>query len=252
MTKTDYMNALKLALQDLPGDIQEELLWTYEGKFIDGMVAGKSEQEVIAQLPTPALVAIQQKAAIHLRQFKNKVSVGNLARLIVALFGLMIFNLLMLIPALFCFAMLSSAFITALSLYFAGILLTAGGITGVDELHIHDTPYQLVVDHSPATADRQIDKQARVDISASGIQVNGESVAEDEQQTKRLRIAEPVDIQINLGKQLDLYDVFKGISMIIGSVALMMLSMFLTGLSFRGFRQYLRWNFSQLRLTPAT
>jgi hypothetical protein len=45
MTKSDYMNALKLALQDLPGDIQEELLWTYEGKFIDGMVAGKSEQE---------------------------------------------------------------------------------------------------------------------------------------------------------------------------------------------------------------
>ena len=43
MTKTDYMNALKLALQDLPGDIQEELLWTYEGKFIDGMVAPTAE-----------------------------------------------------------------------------------------------------------------------------------------------------------------------------------------------------------------
>lgn len=251
MTKTDYMNALKLALQDLPGDVQEELLWTYEGKFIDGMVADKSEQEVIARLPAPALVAIQQKAAIHLRQFKNKVSVGNLARLIVALFGLMIFNLLMLIPALFCFAMLSSAFITALSLYFAGIFLTAGGITGVDELHIHDTPYQLVVDHSPATANSQINKQAGVNISSSGIQVNGGPVAEGDRQTKRVQVIEPVDIHINLGKQLDLYDAFKGIGMVIGSVLLLMLSMFLTAFSFRGFRQYLRWNFSQLRLTPA-
>lgn len=248
MTKTDYMNALKLALQDLPGDIQEELLWTYEGKFIDGMVAGKSEQEVIAQLPTPALVAIQQKAAIHLRQLKNKVSVGNLARLVVALFGLAIFNLLMLIPALVCFATLSSAFITALSLYFAGILLAAGGISGVDELHIHDAPHQFAVAYSPDPANSQTNN---VDISASGIQVNGTSVTEEEHQTKRLRISEPVDIHINLGKQLDLYDVFKGIGMIIGSILLLMLSMLLTGLSFRGFRQYLRWNFSQLKLTPA-
>jgi len=82
MTKTDYMNALRLALQDLPGDIQEDVLWTYEGKFIDGMVANKSEQEIIAQLPAPALVASQQKAAMHFRQFKSKVSVGNLSRLI--------------------------------------------------------------------------------------------------------------------------------------------------------------------------
>lgn len=252
MTKTDYMNALSLAIQDLPGAIQEELLWTYEGKFIDGMVAGKSEQEIISKLPSPALVASQQKAALQFRQFKNKVSVGNLARLIVALFGLAIFNLLMLIPALVCFIMLSGAFIAALSFYFAGILLTAGGISGVDELRIHDAPHQLAVTQAPAGENVQKIGPASVDISASGIQINGESVADSGTQAKRTQAEEPLDIHISLGKQLDIYDVFKGIGMIIGSVVLLMLSMFLTGLSFRGFRQYLRWNFSQLSLTPAT
>lgn len=250
MTKTDYMNALRLALQDLPGDIQEELLWSYEGKFIDGMVAGKSEQEIISQLPAPALVASQQKAAMHFRQFKSKVSVGNLARLIVALLGLAIFNLLMLIPAIVCFAMLSSAFVMALFFYIFGILLTAGGISGVDELHIYDAPHRVTVGHSPTPDNGQIKRPAELEISASGIEANGQSVPEGGHQAGRTRVAEPLDIHIRLGKQQGLYDVLKGIVMIIGSILLLMLSMFLSRLSFRGFRQYLRWNFSQLRLMP--
>jgi hypothetical protein len=147
--------------------------------------------------------------------------------------------------------MLSSAFITALSLYFAGILLTAGGITGVDELHIHDIVSDFV-DHSPATADRQIDKQAGSIFQRPGFRsmVNLLRKMSSRQNDSGSR-SRSISRLISANNLISTMYSKASHDHRIGDF-LLMLSMFLTGLSFRGFRQYLRWNFSQLRLTPAT
>ena len=125
MNKTEYMNTLRRELEGLPAELIEDTLWTYEGKFVDGMVAGQTEEEIAAKLPTPQLVAAQKRANLRLTTLKNDFSPSNLLSLLVATLGVLVFNLLMVFPAVVYTAMLFSAYATSLAFYFAGIIMTA-------------------------------------------------------------------------------------------------------------------------------
>ncbi|MFZ6875260.1 DUF1700 domain-containing protein [Undibacterium sp. Di27W] len=283
MNKTAYMNALRLALEGLPAAVIEETMWAYEAKFVDAMVAGKSEEEIAAGLPKPELVAAQKKTSTRYQALKSNFSLGNIAGLLVALIGLMIFNLFMLIPAVVYFSLLCTGYLFALGMYVAGIGITAASLSGVDQFSF-DVPVGQHHMHRHREGKFMKNHNVRVDVSETGIQIDGEKLKDAEQSASSVSVpatpaasaivsavtpvtpiapvtpvkpVTPVSTQaehhsdslhIELGNQFSGTKLLSGLGLLLGSIALMMLSMFLTKYTFIGFKHYLRWNLSQLQL----
>ncbi|MES2073497.1 MAG: DUF1700 domain-containing protein [Pseudomonadota bacterium] len=173
MDKTEYMNALRQALEGLPAAAIEETMWTYERKFLDAMVAGRSEQEIAAGLPKPSLVAAQKKTSVRYDEVKKNFSMGNTAGLFVSLIGLLVFNLFMMIPAIMYFSLLFASYIAALALYVGGIGITAASLSGVSQFNF-DVPagQHVIVDDDDVRMHRHSHRgSVRVDIGPTGIMV---------------------------------------------------------------------------------
>jgi|GEM_PF-1379276 len=190
MNKTAYMNALRLALEGLPASVIEETMWTYERKFVDALVAGQSEEEIAASLPKPELVAVQKKASSKYQALKSDFSLGNIAGLLVALIGLMIFNVFMLIPAITYFSLLCSAYILAMGMYVAGIGITAASISGVDQFTV-ELPTGKHHVHRHENRQRMKNNNVRVDITETGILVDGENLDEGDQSVSAIVASAP-------------------------------------------------------------
>lgn len=272
MNKTAYMNALRQALDGLPASVIEDTMWEYERKFVDAMVAGKSEEEIAAGLPKPELLAAQKRASTRYEALKTNFSLGNVAGLLVALIGLMIFNLFMLIPAVVYFSLLCSAYIVALVMYVAGIGITAASISGVEQFSV-DIPAGRHYVHNHNDNHRMHKHNVRVDVTETGILIDGEK--QDDNGEATAVVASPVaasaasaasipavtrtvrtetqteKLHIEVGNHFSGTKLFTGLGLLLGSIALMMLSMFMTKYTFIGFKHYLRWNLSQLQLGHA-
>lgn len=249
MNKTAYMNALRQALDGLPAKVIEDTMWEYERKFTDAMAAGKSEEEIAAGLPKPELLAAQKNASTRYEALKTNFSLGNVASLLVALIGLMIFNLFMLIPAVAYFSLLYSTYVVALVMYVAGIGITAASISGVEQFSV-DIPAGRQHVH------RHHDRNVSVDITETGILIDGEKL-DDSGKTasvvaqKGSTESHAEKLHIEVGNQYSVKKLFAGLGLLLGSILLMMLSLFMTKYTFIGFKHYLRWNLSQLQLSHA-
>ncbi|MES2037455.1 MAG: DUF1700 domain-containing protein [Pseudomonadota bacterium] len=280
MNKTAYMNALRQALDGLPASVIEDTMWEYERKFVDAMIAGKSEEEIAAGLPKPELLAAQKKASTRYAALKTNFSLGNVAGLLVALIGLMIFNLFMLIPAVAYFSLLCSAYIVAMVMYVAGIGITAASISGVEQFSV-DIPAGRHHVHNHNDNHRMHKHNVRVDVTETGILIDGEkqddngdaaavlasssassvassvaasaaSAASTPAVTRTVRTETQTEkLHIEVGNHFSGTKLFTGLGLLLGSIALMMLSMFMTKYTFIGFKHYLRWNLSQLQLGHA-
>ncbi|MBC3885858.1 DUF1700 domain-containing protein [Undibacterium griseum] len=243
MDKTEYMNTLKLALQDFPGPVQEEILWDYEGQFVDGMMAGEIEQEIISRLPKPQLIVAQKRARLHYQALRQRFSISRLGHLVVALFGLATFNLLMAIPALVYCSALCATYIAALVLYLSGVLITGVALSGAEHVTI-EFPQGLSLPakhHSMSVLQREIE----VNIDAAGVVAGGKAVPEASAAAPH---QPPTDsISIFLGRQFGAAEALKGSGMIAAGILLLMSCMWLTRYTWRGFRTYLEWNLNLLR-----
>lgn len=284
MDKTEYMNALRQALEGLPAAAIEETMWAYERKFLDAMVAGRSEQEIAAGLPQPSLVAAQKKASVRYEEVKENFSLSNMAGLFVSLIGLLVFNLFMIIPAAVYFSLLVATYVAALALYVAGIGITAASLSGVSQFNF-DIPAasHVMADESDVRIHRHRHTgSVRVDISPAGIMVEEDdspaSVAADKKATGQssatasaslppVPSAPPVpavpaaeskpatasnagdtsNIHVNVGNHVQGYHVWKGLALLLGGIALFLFSLFMTRYTFIGFKHYLQWNVSLLK-----
>lgn len=289
MNKSEYMNALKQSLDGLPTAVVEETMWAYESKFIDALMAGRSEEQVAASLPSPQLVAAQQRSKARLDAFKHRASPANLAALLVALLGVMVFNLFMIIPAIVYVSMLVAAYVTSLSFYVAGIAIAAGGMSGVEhfkfDMPSHNHHVVIIDDHDLKFHGRN---NVTVDITPVGINIeDGDTESSDSVEplastSSKTTTNNPVNsassvvansassavasntlgastiaieskakqggIQVNVDNGLNRYHVLQGIGFLLGGIALFMLCLFMTKYTFIGFKNYLQWNMSLLRL----
>ncbi len=71
MTKQQYLDALRQAMQGLPPETVAKTLAYYEQRYIDGMVAGQSEDEVYKKLDDPRKIAMKLSANAHLNAFEQ-------------------------------------------------------------------------------------------------------------------------------------------------------------------------------------
>ncbi|MFZ6649211.1 DUF1700 domain-containing protein [Undibacterium sp. TJN25] len=302
MDKTEYMNALRQALEGLPAEVIEETMWGYERKFIDAMVAGRSEEEIAASLPRPSLVAAQKKTSVRYEEVKRDFSLGNVASLFISLIGLLVFNLFMLIPATVYFCLLFATYVCALAFYGVGIGITAASLSGVPQFNF-DIPVhgRVVVAGSDVQMRRhQHAGNVRVDISPAGIIVDDDSDADDivddadnsrsttvtivstPAASKTAVVAAPAasapaapaaasiggsavapaiasagsaadesKVRVNVGNHVKHHHIWEGLGLLFGGILLFLFALFMTRYTFIGFKNYLQWNISLLKLPAA-
>lgn len=268
-SKLDYLDALKRALMGLPPDVQAKTLAWYEQRFVDGAAVGRSEPDVAKELGDPRDVALTLRTNAHFAQLSHKPApTSSVARTVVSGFGLLVFNLFMLIPAAVFASLLMALYMSAFGVYVSGIAVTASGLAGSNEL-VLSAPLSRM---DATNDDGAGETQTRVSIGEHGIQVYEEPVlrpdlrpdAGDNEQTadvvvddrdKRSRVlrgAEAVaERRIQITTDLDpdsrTTQVVLGCGLILGGIALFLLSLVFSKYTIAGIRRYVNMNMSLLK-----
>ena len=286
MNKAEYMNELRQELNGLPANVVEDTMWAYEGRFVDGMAAGRNELDIAASLPAPHIVAAQKRASLRYQELKENATPTNFASVLIALIGLMMFNFFMIIPAIFGSVFLFTGYLSSMALYFIGIVITATVLAGVPEInlniptrhyhHIYENVADDVSDGIKVDSNEDMKKEfsvhhgnVRVDITSKGITIDNDELSDAHVKStpststpapsnmkveKQIENKEPVDksvVHLSIGHHLKTIDIFQGLAFLFGGVALFMLCLFTTKYTFVGFKKYLLWNVSLLRQSAA-
>ena len=262
MTKQQYLDALRLAMQGLPPETVAKTLAYYEQRYIDGLVAGRSEEEVYKELDEPRKIAMTLRATAHLNAFEQKKTPVNLARMLVSFIGLAIFNLFMVIPAMVYASLLGAIYISAFGFYIGGVALTASGLSGQNELAL-EGPLRHLMEFTNAHFDTSEDEEDaqgwRVSINSMGVQVNKDDAesppADDEglsRSGKLLNRAEAVaagDVHIttDFDSGARTTQSLIGLGLILGGIGLCLISIVLTRYTVIGLKRYAAMNASLLR-----
>jgi uncharacterized membrane protein len=258
MGKLEYLDALKRAMLGLPPDVQAKTLAYYEQRFVDGVAAGRGEPDVARELDDPRKIAMTLRASAHLNTFSENKNPANLLRLAVSAVGLAIFNLFMIVPAVVYSALLFALYACALAFYLAGIATTASGLAGANEL-VLDWPSRFVT-----LDDDGRGRQMRVEIGERGIIVRQEhpQVADplppedhddaDDRHSRALRGAEALaDSTLRISTDMDAESrttqTLFGLGLVLGGIALFLLSLVITRYTFIGLKRYVQMNRSLLK-----
>jgi uncharacterized membrane protein len=280
MGKLEYLELLKRAMLGLPPDVQAKTLGYYEQRFVDGINAGRSEQDVWQELDDPKKIAMTLRANSYSAQFNSqagaqaaaqsgtqfgaqfgsipeKRSPATALRVLVSGAGLAIFNLFMIVPAMVYSALLLSLYVAALAFYLGGIAITASGLAGNGDLLL-DLPARYVnIDADDPEGKRQI----RVQIDETGINVHEEGAsrsgtAGDEpgvRDNSRLRRGAEVvagntlHITTDMDADSRTTQTLFGFGLVLGGIALFLLSLVLTRYTAIGIKRYVQMNFSLLK-----
>jgi len=262
MGKLEYLDALKRALAGLPPEIQARTLAWYEQRFVDGVAAGRREEDVAHELGDPRQVAVTLRTNAHLDALKDKKPAGAPLRTLLSGLGLLVFNLFMAIPAAVYASLLVALYASAFGFYVSGIAITASGLAGANEL-VLSAPLQ----HMVVTDDEEWQRgrsQTRVSISENGIHVFDEQVEPDEpppadlakdrdrSAMRVIRGAEAVaERKIQITTDLDpdsrTTQTLFGCGLILGGIALFLLALVISRYTLIGLRRYARMNMSLLK-----
>jgi uncharacterized membrane protein len=263
MGKLEYLDALKRAMLGLPPDVQAKTLAYYEQRFVDGVAAGRGEPDVARELDDPTKIAMTLRASAHLSTFTERKNPANVLRVAVSAVGLAIFNLFMIVPAMVYSALLFALYVCALTFYLAGIATTASGLAGANEL-VLDWPSRFVTIDDDGRG-----RQMRIEIGSHGINVTQErpQVADplppadpdsDADRSSRLersramRSAEALaDSTVRISTEMDAESrttqTLFGLGLVLGGIALFLLSLVITRYTFIGLKRYLQMNRSLLK-----
>ncbi len=263
MGKLEYLEALKRAMLGLPPDVQARTLAYYEQRFVDGVAAGRGEPDVARELDDPTKIAMTLRASAHLNTFTEKKNPANVLRVAVSAVGLAIFNLFMIVPAMVYSALLFALYVCALTFYLAGIATTASGLAGANELLL-DWPSSLVTIDDDGRG-----RQMRIEIGSHGINVTQErpQVADPLppadpdggagrgnrlERSRAVRGAEALaDSTVRISTDMDAESrttqTLFGLGLVLGGIALFLLSLVVTRYTFVGLKRYLQMNRSLLK-----
>ncbi|KRB96485.1 DUF1700 domain-containing protein [Duganella sp. Root198D2] len=259
MSKHEYLDALKKALAGLPPEVAARTMAYYEQRFIDSLAAGRTEEEIAAELDEPRKIAMTLRANAHRSAFEQKSNPATLARMLLSLIGLGIFNLFMVVPAAVFSALLVSIYASAFAFYISGIAITATGLAGANELVLTGPLRHLVIfDDAGDQVDARM--QTKIAISDHGIEVFQEPSAglrkewdeADSKSEKWLEGAEAmaeggVHIISDLDNESRATQTAVGIGLILLGIVLSLASIVVTRYSLIGLKRYIQMNVALLR-----
>ena len=258
MNKQDYLEALRRALAGLPPDLVAKTLDYYEQTFIEGAAAGRSEHEIADDLGDPKKIALTLRSSTHRQAFEQKKTPVNLLRLLVSLVGLAIFNLFMVVPAAVYAALLATLYAVGLSFYLAGIAITASGLSGANEL-VLEGPLRHVFIHDGGEGDEQ--RETRITIGDKGIEIDHvpgplqREPAEAEAPGASSRMMERAEalagggirISTDMDRDARTTQTVFGVGMLLGGIAIFLLSLVVTRYTLIGIKRYIAMNVSLLK-----
>jgi len=151
MTRFEFIEALKQALTGLPPDLIARTVAEYERRIFEASAAGQSEDEIMAGLGEPQQIADDLRAglapkvpAVLPSPVATTAPVSapkgpiNAVRMFFSFIGLMLFNLFLVTPVTVYAALLFAAYVTSLAFFGGGIVLTAGGVSGVNQIVLNE------------------------------------------------------------------------------------------------------------------
>jgi uncharacterized membrane protein len=260
MNKQAYLDALQKALAGLPPATVARTMAYYEQHFIDGMAAGRSEEDIAEELGEPRKIAMTLRANVHMDAYEQKKTPVNLARMAVSFIGLAVFNLFMVVPAMVFASLLAAAYACAFAFYISGVAVTASGLAGTNELVLEGPLREFA--HFGDSA-RQA--QTRVSIGSTGIEVfqddsrergqAGEEHDDDDGATASGRMLEKaervangsVKISTELDNESRVTQAAFGMGMVLLGIVLCLISLVVTRYTVAGIKRYIQMNFSLLR-----
>ena len=269
MGKLEFLEALKRAMSGLPDEAQAKTLAFYEQRFIDGAAAGLSEEEVARDAGDPKKIAMTLRANTHMAAFAEKKNPATALRMLVSALGLAIFNLFMVVPAMVYGSLLAAVYACALAFYLFGVAVTAIALSGTSTVTLKSPVQRWAMAHD--LVDRDDFAQTRVSINDQGIHVyqdkgqeteaeraaeaaaNEERDGVDRNRSERvMRRAEAVaERGIVISNDLDsgsrTNQAVFGIGMVLGGIALFLLSLVITKYTFIGIKRYIQMNISLLK-----
>jgi uncharacterized membrane protein len=251
MRKLEFLEALKRSMIGLPPETQAKTLAYYEQRFVDGVAAGRSEEDVGRELDDPKKIAMTLRASAHMSAFQEKKSPANLLRVLLTGVGLAIFNLFMVVPAAVFAALLAALYASAIGFYISGIGITAFGLAGVNDIKLN-VPQVIIHD------DDEDSGQTRVSIGETGIQVYQDKPHRDPGDDNSIgdsrvrRGAEAlagrtVHISTDLDAGSRTTQTLFGAGMVLGGIVLFLAALVVTRFSLLGAKRYIQMNFSLLR-----
>lgn len=246
MGKLEYLDALKRAMLGLAPETQARTLAYYEQRFVDGIAAGRSEQDIATQLDDPRKIAMTLRASTHMEAFAVKKTPTNALRVVVSALGLAIFNLFMVVPAMVFGSLLAALYACALAFYVAGIAITASGLSGANELVLAG-PLRHVTFGDDGSAETT---QTRVSIGNHGIHVHQDKVPLGDQSGaagKDTRAERGIHISTDMEAGSRTTQTLLGLGTVLGGIVLFLLSLVVTKYTFIGIKRYVRMNLSLLK-----
>ncbi|MES2324093.1 MAG: DUF1700 domain-containing protein [Pseudomonadota bacterium] len=174
MGKLEFLDALKRAMTGLAPELQAKTLAYYEQRFVDGVAAGQAEADIAKAFDDPKKIAMTLRASTHMKAFEEKKNPANALRMLVAVVGLAIFNLFMVVPAIVYASLLFALYVCGLAFYSAGIIITASGLSGANEVALSGPLREIFVQDD---GDRR-NVPTKVLISSEGVRVSTDPLSE--------------------------------------------------------------------------
>jgi uncharacterized membrane protein len=259
VSKLEFIDALKRAMEGLPIEAQAKTLAYYEQRFVDAAAAGLSEDEIVADLGDPRKIAMSLRASAHaesLQQQPARSAPASAMRVLFSAIGLAIFNLFMIIPGAVYASLVAALYACTLAFYGSGIVIAASGVAGANELTL-DAPLRnvrvgdgVVIENS-RTPTRVVIDESGIRVSEISRDRDGDGDNEDPAD-RVIDRAEQVALEgIQISTEMDDASrtkmVVVGVGLVLLGVGLALMSIVVTRWTFIGLKRYVQMNISLLK-----
>lgn len=124
MNKETFLAQLHAFSTKIPNSERQDILQDYEEYFTNGLLDGKSEEQIAASLGSPKTIGRELSAAYHLEKAGTTVTSGNLMRAMWAVIGLGFFNLIIVLGPFVAFVgIIFAGWITGIGFAAAPLLI---------------------------------------------------------------------------------------------------------------------------------
>lgn len=254
MGEQDYLDALGKAMAGLPPETAARTLAYYEQRFIDGLTVGRSEAEIAAELDEPRKIAMTLRANAHMAAMASRKSPAGFVRTVFTFVGLAVFNLFMVVPAAVCAALLMALYISSASFYVSGVAVTSSGLAGANEI-ILSGPLHNIVGIEDSDNEDERHSQTRISIGDDGIHVDKEALSQAPAASRSGRLLDSAEAMADGSVRIEIdregssraAQTTLGAGLILGGIALFLLSLVLTRYTALGLKRYVQMNYALLR-----
>lgn len=135
MGRNEFMKKLEAYLSKVPEHDRKDMLYDFEEHFTMGMESGKTEEEVVAELGNPQIIAKDLIADYQITRAETDQSVSNMSRAIFATISLSFFNIVILLgPVIGLIGVYIGLTVTAFSFTISPLLAVGWGVfTGFED-----------------------------------------------------------------------------------------------------------------------